>query len=296
MSNQTILSVKHLNKSFGAKQILFDLSFKVQSGHIVGLVGPNGAGKTTILKAILGLIKSSGEILIDGQLMSFNHSAPLKSVGALIEYPGIYPYLTGRQHLQLFAHNGDIQTTIDELALNDFIDQKAKKYSLGMKQKLGIALALINNPQLVILDEPLNGLDPQATRDLRELIITKAQAGTTFLVSSHLLSELQKLADDLIVIDHGRLIASAAMNEILASNRHYVVISTNNDSLAEQTLSQNNYPVVSSDPLKVMIDAAHPVEKLLTVLNEQRVTVKDLIHEDDDLEQSILTILEEKNA
>lgn len=207
---EIVLSVKDLNKSFGRRNVLSNINFDCKKGHIVGLVGANGAGKTTIMKSILSLIKSEGQIKINGQISNFNNHRALKSVGALIEYPGIYPFLSGRDHLELFAaatnaKEQQIRTVISELKLEKYIDSKAKSYSLGMKQKLGIAMALLNRPDLVILDEPMNGLDPQATKELRNLILEKSEQGVTFLISSHILDELQKLAEDLVVIDQGKL-------------------------------------------------------------------------------------------
>ncbi|QDJ58907.1 ABC transporter ATP-binding protein [Weissella sagaensis] len=222
------LEIKHLEKNFGKKKILTDVSFTVTKGHIVGLVGANGAGKTTIMKAILGLVGfSNGTITINGESVSLNKHQALSKVGALIENPGIYPYLTGWDHLRLFAEKNITKSMMTELVsalkMDKYIHQKAKGYSLGMKQKLGIALAFLNNPDFVILDEPMNGLDPQATFDLRQLITTKANEGTTFLISSHILGELEKLAKDLVIIDRGQIIKQTTTDELLSTGEKYFV-------------------------------------------------------------------------
>lgn len=295
---EIILSVKKLNKSFGNRQTLFDVNFECQRGHIIGLVGANGAGKTTIMKAILSLIKSEGEITIDGQKSTFNHHPILKKVGALVEYPGIYPYLSGRDHLKLFVNDPNdskerIQTIINDLKLNDYIDQRAKLYSLGMKQKLGIAMALINQPDLVVLDEPMNGLDPQATKDLREMILKRRDQGLTVLISSHILGELQKLAEDLIVIDHGKVIKKTTMDELLASNQHFIVIKTNDDTKAQELLETAGFETVSQSPLRLVLTEGNTVESLMNVLLKEQVIVTDLKHEDADLEESILKLIAE---
>ena len=293
-----VLSVKNLNKSFGKKQILFDVNFDCQKGHIVGLIGANGAGKTTIMKSILSLIKSEGQITIAGQKSDFKHHQVLKKVGALVEYPGIYPFMSGRDHLRLFVDDSNdkqqrIQTIIDELKLNNYIDRKAKSYSLGMKQKLGIAMALVNQPDLVILDEPMNGLDPQATKDLRELIIKYKNQGMTVLISSHILGELQKIAEDLIVIDHGKIIKKTTMTQLLDNNQHFVILKTSDDKKARELLSIVGFEIADTEPLKLVLTKENTVERLMNVLMKQQVTVHDLQHEDADLEESILKLISE---
>lgn len=295
---ETVLSVRRLSKSFGRKQALHHVSFDCQVGRIVGLIGANGAGKTTIMKAILSLIKSQGEITINGQASTFNHHAALADVGALIEYPGIYPFLSGRDHLKLFARpTADkaqrIQTVIQELHLEPYIDRRVKGYSLGMRQKMGIALALVNQPRLVILDEPMNGLDPQATKDLRELIKKKQAQGTTFLISSHILGELQKLAEDLIVIDHGRVVHQTTMQELLARNQHFLVLTTDQDLRAAGVLAENGYLVTAHAPIRVQLRAADTVAAVLKTLTGHGVSIEDVQHEDGDFEQSILDMLRE---
>lgn len=291
---EPVLTVKNLNKSFGKRQTLFDINFECLRGHIIGLIGANGAGKTTIMKSILSLIDSKGLIKIDGQTVNFSNHFGLKNVGALIEYPGIYPFLSGRDHLKLFVNTGhetDIQEIIDDLKMNDYIDKKAKRYSLGMKQKLGIAMALVNHPKLVILDEPMNGLDPQATRDLRQLILKRKEQGVTFLISSHILVELQKLAEDLIVIDKGKILQRTTMSDLLARNKHYLMLFTNNDLQAQRVLTMEKYEVISEQPLKVVLTENSNVEKVMRILKENQIDVLDLRHEDADLEDSVLKLI-----
>jgi len=294
----TALSVKKLNKSFGKRKVLSDVTFDCQKGHIVGLIGANGAGKTTIMKIILSLTKSEGQVIVNGQKSNFNDHAILQDVGALVEYPGIYPFLSGRDHLNLFVENKEnkrqkVQAVIDELKLTDYIDNKAKNYSLGMKQKLGIAMALINDPDVVILDEPMNGLDPQATKDLREIILNLKKNGTTFLISSHILGELQKIAEDLIVIDHGKIIKKTTMESLLANNHHYLELSTTDDQNAMMILKDQGYQIVVQKPLKIALTESKSVEGVMEILLENQITVRDLKHDDDDLEKSILNLIAE---
>lgn len=214
---RSVLAVKQIDVYIGRKQIIKQVSFQVKPGEIVGLVGPNGAGKTTIMKTILGLTKFNGKITVNQQAITENHHAPLAKVGALIEHPAIYPFLTGLQNLQLYSQDPtDMRQLVTLLQMDAYINTKAKGYLLGMKQKLGIAIALLNRPDLVILDEPMNGLDVEATISIRKIIKQYAEQGTAFLISSHVLSELQKVMTQVILINHGTMIVNqnvAAFNQ-----------------------------------------------------------------------------------
>ena len=284
-----MLKINQLDKFFGKKQVLHQISFEIKRGHIVGLIGANGAGKTTIMKAILGITAFDGDIQLD------DHSA-LEHVGALIEYPGLYPYLTGREQLLLFANGPQrherVNQTIEELHLAAYADVKTKKYSLGMRQKLGIALAFVNRPELVILDEPMNGLDPKATMALRQLIIRKRDEGTTFLISSHILSELQKVADDVIIIDQGRLIIDATMSELLKKSQTYFWIATDQDELAQKLLAEQGYVVSNEEQgLKISRSSISSINDLLKLLWRKDIVIKDIKETQGDLEKSLLDVL-----
>ncbi|MDH9161114.1 ATP-binding cassette domain-containing protein [Staphylococcus succinus] len=206
-----ILSMENINKKIKRKHVLKDITFSLEEGHIIGLVGGNGAGKTTLMKVILGLSKyQSGTF-------KKNISTTHNDIGALIEAPGLYPFLTGYENMKLIdedADNKHIDLIIEQLKMEDFIHSKAKTYSLGMKQKLGIALAFLNHPKLVILDEPMNGLDPRAVKDVREAIISLREQGVTFLISSHILSELVKVTDSLLIIDKGEIVRETTMEQL----------------------------------------------------------------------------------
>ena len=196
-----VLTVEHLTKKIGKKTILEDVSLKLDQGQIAGLVGANGAGKTTLMKVILGYSNYQ-----KGQFNVIENKHKKSNIGALIESPGIYPFMSGYDNLKILnesKNSNDIDTIVSQLKMNEYIHNKAKTYSLGMKQKLGIAIAFLNQPQLIILDEPMNGLDPKAVRDVRELIIKKAQEGVTFLISSHILSELVKITNSIFIINKG---------------------------------------------------------------------------------------------
>ncbi|RHX72497.1 ABC transporter ATP-binding protein [Lacticaseibacillus paracasei] len=274
-----MLKINQLDKFFGKKQVLHQISFEIKRGHIVGLIGANGAGKTTIMKAILGITAFDGDIQLDDQNITVDNHSALEHVGALIEYPGLYPYLTGREQLLLFANGPQrherVNQTIEELHLAAYADVKTKKYSLGMRQKLGIALAFVNRPELVILDEPMNGLDPKATMALRQLIIRKRDEGTTFLISSHILSELQKVADDVIIIDQGRLIIDATMSELLKKSQTYFWIATDQDELAQKLLAEQGYVVSNEEQgLKISRSSISSINDLLKLLWRKDIVIK----------------------
>ncbi|MBM6413253.1 ABC transporter ATP-binding protein [Lacticaseibacillus paracasei] len=291
-----MLKINQLDKFFGKKQVLHQISFEIKRGHIVGLIGANGAGKTTIMKAILGITAFDGDIQLDDQNITVDNHSALEHVGAFIEYPGLYPYLTGREQLLLFANGPQrherVNQTIEELHLAAYADVKTKKYSLGMRQKLGIALAFVNRPELVILDEPMNGLDPKATMALRQLIIRKRDEGTTFLISSHILSELQKVADDVIIIDQGRLIIDATMSELLKKSQTYFWIATDQDELAQKLLAEQGYVVSNEEQgLKISRSSISSINDLLKLLWRKDIVIKDIKETQGDLEKSLLDVL-----
>lgn len=297
---EAILSVTHLNKRFKRQPVLQDVTFDCEPGRIIGLVGANGAGKTTIMKSILGLIRTEGAVTIAGQAMQFDWHPALAQVGALIEYPSLYPYLSGWDNLRLFARDqnvaAQIQALVTQFDMSDYIHRKARTYSLGMKQKLGIALAFLNHPQLVILDEPMNGLDPQGTKQLHDFIVAQKQQGVTLLISSHILGELQKLADDLVIIDHGRVIQRTTMAAALALTEHYVVVATEHDGQAKAALTAAGYQLAAGTPVKLLLAPDQSVADVLAVLQQQHITVTDVQHQDADLEQIVLTLLASSKA
>jgi ABC-2 type transport system ATP-binding protein len=203
--------MENINKKIKRKHILKDITFSLKKGQIIGLVGGNGLGKTTLMKVILGLSNyQSGKF-------TKHISTAQNDIGALIEAPGLYPFLTGYDNMKLIDEDPDnknIDLIIKELKMEKFIHTKVKTYSLGMKQKLGIALAFLNHPQLVILDEPMNGLDPKVVKNVREAIIALREQGVTFLISSHILSELVKVTDSILIIDDGEIIKETTMDEL----------------------------------------------------------------------------------
>lgn len=224
------LQAINLTKKIGGRTIINDLSFEIEEGDICGFLGPNGSGKTTTIRMITGLISpTKGEILISGNNVAKDRRTALIKLGAIVESPIFFPYMSGRKNLQNLARLNPNMTRKEQLdkveealsivGLQDRAKDKVKTYSLGMKQRLGIAQSLLNNPDIVILDEPSNGLDPMGMRELRELVLKlQEEKGITFFISSHLLDELQQMCNKLIVIREGSLIWKGLTQELLAKS------------------------------------------------------------------------------
>lgn len=224
MKNE-ILSIENMRKTIKGKNLISKVNFTVFEGEIVGLLGPNGAGKTTVMKCITGLMRvSEGTIEIAKERVDFKSSDYLVNVGAIIEYPAFYEYMTGWKNLEQFARiskasigEAHMQKVVDLVKLNDVIHDKVKTYSLGMKQRLGLAQALIHNPKLLILDEPMNGLDPRGVMELRDLLVFLADTGVAVIVSSHLLSEIEKIASRVLFIDRGLIVGDENLDTKMGS-------------------------------------------------------------------------------
>lgn len=226
-----VLEVKNLNKSYGRKKVLNDVSFKIEAGEILGFIGPNGAGKTTTIKLILGLqLIDSGEVIINGYDIKKDFVKAIEKVGAIVENPDAYMYLTGRKNLELIASlykdvsKDNVKEIIKLVGLENRIDDKVSKYSLGMRQRLGIASALLASPNLLILDEPTNGLDPEGIKELRDLVKRLAKEGVAVLISSHNLAELENFCTNVCIIKNGTIISESKITELKKDSECYYEI------------------------------------------------------------------------
>ena len=219
----TSIRTTGLTKDFGDLRAVDNINMDLPRGGVAGFVGPNGSGKSTTIRMLLGLIKpTSGEAEVLGHSIA-NPSAYLHRVGGLIEAPAFYPSLTGEENLRVFAAlggfaRGRIAEMLEVVGLGDRGGDKYKNYSLGMKQRLGIALALLPDPDLLVLDEPTNGLDPQGIVEIRSLLMELGASGKTVFVSSHLLAEIQAACDSIVMIDHGGLVFGGTMVDLLSRN------------------------------------------------------------------------------
>jgi ABC-type multidrug transport system ATPase subunit len=254
---KSLLEVRDLSKNFGTFEAVKNLSFNVNQGDIYGFLGQNGAGKSTTIRMLLKLITpTAGEIYFSGKKMEIGDNTILKETGAIIERPDLYKYLSAYDNLQLFAKMSGVKVTrslimnqLEMVGLADRYNSKAKTFSQGMKQRLGIAIALVHEPKLIILDEPTNGLDPQGIADMRNLILRLSkEMGKTVIVSSHLLSEIELIANRMIIINKGKKIVEGNVAELLDPANTLVEINTTNneEALAKLQNSQWDYSIENS--------------------------------------------------
>lgn len=287
-----VIQVGGLTKAFGSRVAVDDLSFTVQSSRVTGFLGPNGAGKSTTLRAILGLVRpSKGHATVKGRpYAELDH--PSRVVGALLETQQFHPHRTGRNHLRVLAAAGGftrdrVDQVLDEVDLTKDAGKKVATYSLGMRQRLGLAAALLGDPEVLVLDEPANGLDPAGMRWLRGLLRSYASLGRTVFVSSHLLDEIAHMADEVVVVNGGRFVAHAPIRDLTETAARGVRVSTPQperlrDALlglgieAEQVSASD--VVASSDAetvWSVSVDAGTP----LTSLQNEHRSLEDIFFE-----------------
>ncbi|EOH99551.1 hypothetical protein UAW_00703 [Enterococcus haemoperoxidus ATCC BAA-382] len=296
MENKQVLEVKNISKSVGKKTIIKDASFNVKSGKVTGLLGPNGAGKTTIIRMLVGLMShDAGSIQIDGQSLSTNFKEAMAHVGAIVENPEFYNYMTGMENLKQYVRMSPKPITDDELIqvihsvhLENNIDQKVKTYSLGMRQRLGVAQAILHQPDLLLLDEPMNGLDPKGMREFREMIQALKNQGVGVLISSHQLSDMELLCDDLVIVQKGEITYVGPMNNQEDENKLILLLETDQQQAALSFLKEQEYSVnVDGNYLKIEL-----LEDTRTVLVKQLVDkgigIKELKVHVDSLEENFL--------
>jgi ABC-type multidrug transport system ATPase subunit len=241
--SEIILQTHNLTKHYGDVVAAREVNLQVNQGEIFGFLGPNGAGKTTTIGMALGLIHpTAGRIELFGQPVSPDHTRPLRQVGSLVGTPALLPYLSGRDNLRLLARlhpNVDNQRIEEVLALVDMTEaagRKTKGYSTGMKQRLGLAAALLHRPSLVILDEPTNGLDPAGMRDVRNLLRSLSDSGVTIFLSSHLLHEVEQVCDRIAVINQGRIVTQGLVSDLLAQREQVVKVRVPSPAEARRVL------------------------------------------------------------
>ena len=294
---ETILSLKNLDKKFGRVHAVNNLSFDIQKGNVYGILGPNGSGKSTTLGIILNVVnKTSGEFSwFDGNLST--HQA-LKKVGAIIERPNFYPYMTAIQNLSLICKIKDISTEkIEEklkiVNLFERRNSKFKTYSLGMKQRLAIASALLNNPEILILDEPTNGLDPQGIHEIREIIQKIAKNGTTILLASHLLDEVEKVCSHVVVIRDGVKLYSGRVDKMSASHGLFE-LNTNEPKNKLISILNNNSHIGTvkeeGDYIIAYLTEEMEASEINNYLFKNGITVSHLVKRKPSLEEQFLDL------
>jgi ABC-2 type transport system ATP-binding protein len=227
VDEKVVLSAEGLAKKYGEREVVTDATFALHRGEVFGFLGPNGAGKTTTIRMLVGLVKPTrGRAVIDGHDVQKEFEAAMRRVGCIVETPDLYKFLTGRENLEHFARmigdgaEGRIDTLAALVKMDERLDDVVKTYSLGMRQRVGIAQALLSDPAVLILDEPTNGLDPAGIREMRELIRRLAdEHGLAVFVSSHLLAEIEKMVDRVAIVHRGRTLATGTLEEVMGDGR-----------------------------------------------------------------------------
>ena len=258
-----ILQTNRLSKKIGSKMLVTDVDIHIRKGEIYGFLGPNGAGKTTVMKMITNLWKpASGTIELFGERLTPKSYDVLKRMGSIIEFPVFYDHMTGRENLQLhceymgYYNTGSVENAMQMLNLTDAADQPVRNYSLGMKERLGIARAVMCKPELLILDEPTNGLDPAGMKQIRDLLeMLSSEYGITIMISSHILSEVESIADTVGIIHHGRMMKEIRMQDIEETNLNYVEISVTDEKKAAYVLAEmlklHNFKVFDNGKIRI---------------------------------------------
>lgn len=289
----TILKCESLNKSFGKKKILKDVSFTIKKGDILGFIGPNGSGKTTTIKLILGLNSiDSGNVTINGFDIKKDFESAIKGVGAIVENPDMYMYLSGYENLKLVANMYNVSSSkIDEVIklvkLEGRIKDKVSKYSLGMRQRLGIAQALINSPNLLILDEPTNGLDPEGIKELRDLLKNLAKKeNIAVLISSHNLAELDSFCNKVCIIQNGTIIESNEVKKLKkeVSNSTYI-FEVSNSTLVNNVI--DNIKVLDSTHFSIK-SKKEEIPNIITKLINNNILIYEVYENKISLEEAFL--------
>ena len=294
-----VISTEGLSFNFGNQQVVKSLSLQVPEGSIYGFLGPNGAGKTTTIKLLLNLLKTDqGSIHIFNQELQSNRIAILSQIGSLIEQPAIYLHLSGKENLMnrallLQVPEQRVDEMLDLVHLSDAVHKKAGKYSLGMKQRLGIALALLSDPKLLILDEPTNGLDPNGIIEVRELMIRLVtRHNKTVFISSHLLAEVERMATHVGIIDKGELLFQGSIKDLEAISQPQVHVELDNSVDAANFLKKQGFTVtgISDNNLSVPYTSKTQMGEINTLLNQNGYLVYSIHKIHKDLEKLFLDI------
>lgn len=297
----TILTITNLTKKFGYLTAVNDLSFTIEKGNVYGILGPNGSGKSTTLGIVLNVVnKTAGDFQwFDGTVST--HEA-LKKVGAIIERPNFYPYMSAEQNLKLVCKIKEvsydkIREKLELVGLLDRKDDKFRTYSLGMKQRLAIASALLNDPEILILDEPTNGLDPQGIHQIRSLIKEIASKGTTILLASHLLDEVEKVCSHVVILRKGRKLYSGRVDEMIASHGYFQLKSNDQEKLITLLETHSAFGSIKRDNglITAFLNEPLEAEDLNKLVFEKGLVLSHLVKRKESLEEQFLTLTEDQS-
>ena len=299
-----ILQTNNLTKTTGGKDLVKNVNLHIKKGEIYGFLGPNGAGKTTVMKMITNLWKpTGGNIEIFGETLTPQSYEVLKRMGSIIEFPTFYNHMTGYENLRLhceymgYYKHDSIENALDMLDLTDAAQKPVKNYSLGMKERLGIARAILCKPELLILDEPTNGLDPAGMKQIRDLLKTLCEEyGITIMVSSHILSEIESIAETIGVINHGMMIKEIGMKEIEEMSLAYIELTVANPKKAAYVLSDklgiSNFKIIENNTIRIY-DQHISTQELSKVMALNDVEVMALGKQSETLEDYFLKMTAE---
>ncbi len=296
-----ILQTQHLTKTIDGKNLVTEVNMHVRKNEIYGFLGPNGAGKTTVMKMVTNLWKpTSGIIQLFGETLTPSSYNFLKRMGSIIEFPMFYEHLSGYENLALhcqymgYHHPNCIENTLETLDLAASAHKPVQSYSLGMKQRLGIARAILSKPELLILDEPTNGLDPAGMKQIRNLLKTLCtEYGITILVSSHILAEIENIADTIGIIHHGTLLKELSMKEISDKSRAYVELTVSDAKIASYILSEKaglaNFRILDEQNIRIY-DPAATTQELSKILMENKIEILTIGNHNESLEDYFLKL------
>ena len=299
-----ILQTSHLSKTIDGKQLVTDVNIHVKKGEVYGFLGPNGAGKTTVMKMLTNLWKpTSGTVALFGKALEKNSYEVLKRMGSIIEFPTFYDHMSGKDNLQLhceymgYYNKGSVEEALQMLGLSDAADRPAGSYSLGMKQRLGIARAILCKPELVILDEPTNGLDPAGMKQIRDLFrMLCTEYGMTLMISSHLLPEIESIADTVGVIHHGKMMKEISMKEIAETNTAYIELAVEDTKKAAYVLAEkmqlSNFKIVNNSGIRIY-EQGVTTQKISRELMANDVEIASISQHTENLEDYFLKITSE---
>lgn len=297
-----LLKVKNLTKVIKRKTIVDNISLEVNSGEIVGFLGPNGAGKTTTIKMIMGLFNiTAGEISICGKNIKTDFEDAMKDVGTIVENPDLYKRKTGRANLEYYASMYDnvgkkeIDQVVELVKMSDRIDDKIKTYSLGMRQRVGLAQALLHQPKLLILDEPTNGLDPIGIKEMRDLLVFLSKnAGTGILVSSHLLSEMELMCNKIYVIDNGKIIGEKKIgentSEVAVESLINYTLSTSNNEQVQELFEKAGMDCKTVESELTITIKDNETQKMITMINKEGIDINSITQNKRTLEDEFISI------
>ncbi|BCZ44259.1 ABC transporter ATP-binding protein [Clostridium gelidum] len=305
MGNEEFLKIDNVTKVYGKHNVLSNVTFSINEGEVIGLVGPNGAGKTTIMKIIVGLIRDySGNVYLQGRNIRDKTKENRKNFGCVIEAPGFYPGLTGYENLKYFAKisgcedEKEIDDIIKVLKIEDFMHKKVGKYSLGMKQRIGIAQAVLGKPDVLVLDEPTNGLDPNVVLEIRKFIKYVAQEKKiAVIISSHILSEIESMCEKVIFIKEGQIVDIVSLEQEKTVQNTIFVFKTKTPDRLIEFLKRNEITAQKDEACNVVANLEkYSIKGIFKMLEDSDISVEEVYKQKQSLEKRFMQTMEENEV